>query len=165
MTLTRRTGLRRRKGLRKVSARKPLTKALDRLTKDVMLVQRGNRCLRCGSQPVQAAHIMPKGQYPHLRWRPDNVIPLCWRCHMTFWHKNPVEAGFWIVSVLGVAEMDRLRMLATGPHGKADRMATLLWLKETLRRAAGRPISAPATVGPSGDGIGPVRAKAAKDAG
>jgi hypothetical protein len=30
-----------------------------------------------------------------LRCEPLNAIPLCYGCHITWWHKSPLEAAAW----------------------------------------------------------------------
>lgn len=44
---------------------------------------------------LQVSHILPKGAYPHLRYDPINILPMCGHCHNFIWHANPVESGKW----------------------------------------------------------------------
>jgi hypothetical protein len=32
----------------------------------------------------------------HFRWDPNNAITLCYRCHLTKWHKSPLDAAEWL---------------------------------------------------------------------
>lgn len=42
----------------------------------------------------------------------DNVVALCFACHMTWWHKEPIEAGAWIKDYLNPERYKRLKMRA-----------------------------------------------------
>ncbi len=30
-----------------------------------------------------------------MQWNPRNLKSLCFRCHLLWWHKNPLEASAW----------------------------------------------------------------------
>lgn len=61
-----------------------------------LVVVRDKQCLKCGSKKIlHASHIYPKGTYKNVEFDPDNIKALCFRCHLMWWHKNPVEAGEW----------------------------------------------------------------------
>ena len=60
---------------------------------------RDKRCLRCGSlDNLQASHSIPVSHGNRLRYDGQNVITLCFHCHLSWWHKNPIEAGEWFKS-------------------------------------------------------------------
>jgi hypothetical protein len=44
---------------------------------------------------LQDNHVLPKSHYPALRWDIINHIPLCYKHHIFWWHKNPIEATEW----------------------------------------------------------------------
>jgi len=61
-----------------------------------LVVVRDKKCLKCGANKIlHASHIYPKGTYRHMEFEPDNLKALCFRCHLYWWHKNPIEAGEW----------------------------------------------------------------------
>lgn len=61
-----------------------------------LVVVRDKKCLHCGAKKIlHASHIFPKGRYKDVEWDPDNVKALCYRCHLHWWHKDPLEAGEW----------------------------------------------------------------------
>lgn len=45
---------------------------------------------------LHLSHIMPRWEYPHLEFDPDNVVLHCFSCHLKWWHKNPIEAYMWL---------------------------------------------------------------------
>lgn len=111
------------------------TKVLDLLCREIVLARDHHRCRRCGNQSspgrggaLQSAHIFPKGQYPGLRWELSNLLALCYRCHIHWWHKNPIEAREWIEFHLGTKELERLRLLAQ-TRRRTDRKALQLYLR------------------------------------
>jgi 5-methylcytosine-specific restriction endonuclease McrA len=128
----------RRARLRRVGRRGAVLQSLDALLRDIVLYRDGHRCRKCGlgKRPgrgggLQAAHIIPKGAHPALRYHLDNVILLhAYPCHLGWWHKDPVAAVAWARSVLGNAHIDRLELLAR-IHGrsKGDRAATRIYLE------------------------------------
>ena len=61
-----------------------------------LVVVRDKKCLKCGSKGIlHASHIYPKGVYKDVEFDPDNLKALCYRCHLYWWHKNPIEASDW----------------------------------------------------------------------
>lgn len=57
-------------------------------------------CQHCGKliqNPLDAhgSHILPEGAYPLMSAEVDNIILLCYRCHINWWHKHPLEASEW----------------------------------------------------------------------
>lgn len=76
-----------------------MTKAEIRELKKLLhqlVVVRDKKCLKCGNtKQIHASHIYPKGGYPHMKWMPRNLKALCFRCHLMWWHKNPIEACEW----------------------------------------------------------------------
>lgn len=50
---------------------------------------------------LQCCHIEPVGQFPALRYDPDNAFAGCYYCHMHRWHKSPRMAENFIVALIG----------------------------------------------------------------
>jgi hypothetical protein len=70
---------------------------LDGLVKRLVLARDGNACVRCGKKILlQAAHILPKGRYPRLRFETLNILTLCVYDHLFWAHKNPIEFTQWL---------------------------------------------------------------------
>ena len=40
-----------------------------------------NFCCLCGQRPVDAAHLLPKSEYPEHYTKEWNIVPLCRTCH------------------------------------------------------------------------------------
>lgn len=84
---------------------------LKRLLHEVCVARDGNKCLRCGStERLAASHIYPKGRYRKMEFDYDNVKTLCYRCHIHFFHKNPIEAHEWLEENIGKDRLDRLKL-------------------------------------------------------
>ena len=74
---------------------KPERNKLKKLLHQLVVV-RDKKCLKCGkTKNLHASHIYPKGGYPNMQWMPRNLKALCFRCHLMWWHKNPIEASEW----------------------------------------------------------------------
>lgn len=79
--------------------RKQLIAQLDLAIKQYVCLRDQSTCQHCG-KPVegkscQASHVIPRSRGFALRWHPANVKILCGYCHISWWHKNPLEAQSW----------------------------------------------------------------------
>jgi hypothetical protein len=87
------------------------------------------RCLKCRNERwLQVSHIVPKGQYPAMRHDEMNALPLCFHCHLHWWHKNPEDARVFGVMVMGQDAWDDLWLRARAIKGKPDPVAVSLHL-------------------------------------
>lgn len=60
------------------------------------LIHKRGKCEYCGkTESLQTAHIIPRTN-KHLRWNPDNAVLLCFRHHLYWAHKNPLEFAEWV---------------------------------------------------------------------
>ena len=41
----------------------------------------GNQCEICGSAVNDVHHLYPKGNFGHLRYNLNNLVPICRKCH------------------------------------------------------------------------------------
>lgn len=83
MTLTRKTPLRRETPLRanpSPKRPKPVSVVSDAQRKAV----KGHSCLVCGTEPVDPAHVIPRGLCPDLDGDPRAVVPLCRAHHIMY---------------------------------------------------------------------------------
>lgn len=79
---------------RQASKKKGRKRSMDNIV-SVFVRQRDGKCLHCGStNNLQCSHTIPR-TYLLVRYDLDNCITLCYRCHMFWWHKHPIEAGRW----------------------------------------------------------------------
>ncbi len=72
-----------------------LKKQCDVLFSKVIRLRDG-KCLKCGTtENLQCAHIASR---KHLagRWESDNALTLCYRCHIHWAHKEPIEFSEWV---------------------------------------------------------------------
>lgn len=136
--IPRTTRPRRRKPVRRQSAKHTKVKVLDALWSKVVRQRAGHKCVACGAEKnLQGAHIMPKGAYPALRHDPANGLCLCWSCHLgpKGWHKHPMQWGQWCAAYLG-GDLWRMLLLRSQTAHRPDREAIRLALEQELRGAA-----------------------------
>ena len=90
------------------------------------------KCLRCKKPHFQASHIYPKGSYRKMEFDSKNIIPLCFFCHLYWWHKHPIEAHEWIKTALKPGQLRylKLRSYATGKGSRDYIVLRLFLLKE-----------------------------------
>jgi hypothetical protein len=134
----RRTPLKRRKRIRRMSEAAIRDRDLDALCRKVVMLRDRGMCVRCwsakkirNSENIQWAHVYSR-RFKSLRWNPMNSMALCAGCHL-FWHHQPVAAAAWWVGHFGEQVDIALRYTLTR-GGKLDRMATKLWLESELKR-------------------------------
>lgn len=65
---------------------KRLRKELDTMVQQI-LVPLNPRCIVCGGQTNCMHHYIQKKQSSYLRWREENLVPICSHCH-TLHHKS-----------------------------------------------------------------------------
>jgi hypothetical protein len=93
----------------KKTKRQRLINKIDKLVRERLLNERGEFCEYCGSQKrIQAAHIFPKGKYPHLRFDLDNILLLCYHHHFFWAHSSPVDFTNWVIKRLGNRKFNKL---------------------------------------------------------
>ena len=86
---------------------------LDTLLREACFARDGYKCIRCGkTERLAPSHIYPKGRYRKMRWILDNVLTMCFGCHIHFWHKNPIEAHEWLQTAIPKERLDKLRLCA-----------------------------------------------------
>jgi 5-methylcytosine-specific restriction endonuclease McrA len=78
---------------------KSLFKKADTLVREYTRKRDENTCCRCG-KPVfgsgsHPSHNYPRGAYKSMRWIPDNILTMCFRCHRYWWHMDPINADKW----------------------------------------------------------------------
>ena len=139
----RRNPLKRKTKLKKAktTSKAKLAKRCDKLWSEIIR-KRDKVCQKCGeSKMLQASHIMPR-TYRATRWDLENGKALCWKCHFTFWHKNPLEASEWFNAKFGATRMTQLRHRANngiypdrGSTGQIE--GILAYLKEVSANVAG----------------------------
>lgn len=110
--------MKRKKAIRRKSNKRKLMQECDLLVKELVHERDGWKCVadgecgvRCAGRPVQAAHLLPKGKHPRIRWMPDNLLSLCFFHHIIWAHRDPLAfAAFVGRKYPGLEE--RLRELA-----------------------------------------------------
>lgn len=91
-----------KKTRQKTSIRGKLLSEVDALFRQYVLKDCEQICEWClRHMPVQIAHILPKGKYPRLRYHQQNILLLCYHCHLYRWHKDPMIASRFLDELKG----------------------------------------------------------------
>jgi len=84
------------------TSRTAIKKKLEILVKSYVKTRDNYTCQRCGKKleksNCHASHIFPVSKGLMWAYDPENIITLCFHCHINFWHKNPTEAYLWFVT-------------------------------------------------------------------
>ena len=121
----------KRKSKLHTSPKGKLIKKIDDLIRAELKRDRGDRCEICFRTsdnlpyPLSTFHILPKGNYPRIRFHKENLLLACWSpqyyigfCH-NIWHHNPFKRDKIekrIIELRGPDYEDRLKVLnATAP--------------------------------------------------
>lgn len=109
-------------------------KNIYKLLHEYIFLRDGEKCLRCGkNNTIALSHIYPKGRYRAMELEPDNLKPLCFSCHIAWWHKNPIEAHEWLVTAIPKKRLERLKLMAQTQY-KAPKYPELkLWLENEIK--------------------------------
>lgn len=93
-------------------------------------VRAAGSCARCGSRVnLQCAHVISR-RYRAVRWRLENAVCLCARCHIYFSHR-PLEWEVWVKERNGARQYESLKRRAlTGD----PRRELVRWLKLANRK-------------------------------
>jgi 5-methylcytosine-specific restriction endonuclease McrA len=80
---------------KKKTDRQKLIKKLDDLIRKTILDRDGHECVKCGKEStLQLSHVVGRRSMA-LRWDLKNLKTLCMRCHLYWWHKEPMESWMW----------------------------------------------------------------------
>jgi 5-methylcytosine-specific restriction endonuclease McrA len=91
----------------------------DRLFQD-WFTKENPKCEMCGNPSVCGHHFHTKGNSSRLRYEPDNMIPVCSGCHLSFHSKRSAEITSRLIAQRGIdwsnnlLEMKRDLSLRTG---------------------------------------------------
>lgn len=84
--------------MRKIT-RKGLRTKLDKLIKKYVKERDFYTCQHCGKKlegsNCHGSHVIPVSAGLLWAYDPENIITLCFHCHINWWHKNPMEASDW----------------------------------------------------------------------
>lgn len=84
---------------KKTSELRKMETELDALLSAYTVGEAGGICNWCekGNRRLFSSHVLPKGSAGRLRYEPDNLMALCYGCHLGArgWHKDPMRARDW----------------------------------------------------------------------
>lgn len=73
------------------------------------LIHKRGKCEYCGATTsLQTAHIVPRTN-KNLRWNTDNAVLLCYRHHIHWAHKNPLEFVDWVKTYMPIQYLFLMR--------------------------------------------------------
>jgi len=118
------------KKVTKTSLKRKLDKEVSRI------VRARGVCARCGrgaeAVTLQCSHIIGR---THLgtRWSLDNCFALCIKCHLYWWHREPLQAAEWAKEYLGELKYNELLRQATAiKQWTVDELQELLKLLKEM---------------------------------
>ncbi len=106
---------------------------LDKLTRQLAIKLANGRCEHCHSERVlQANHIIPRTVLG-LRWDVTNIVILCRKCHLYWWHKDIIGAYEWIKNIRDLNWLKRRRAIIENRKGNPDLKMIKIYLEQQLR--------------------------------
>lgn len=108
---------------------------LKDLLRKIVIARDRELCYRCGKRyDLQMSHIYSVGAHKKMEYDEDNLKLLCVRCHLYWWHKNPIDAKEWIESKLSKTRWQRLKLKAmANDHTPFDYKLLKLYLETKLK--------------------------------
>lgn len=79
---------------RKKTERQKLIKKLDDIVREIIKDRDRGICQKCGNAGNHVSHVYSRKNLT-LRWDLNNLKLLCTRCHLYWWHKEPIDASMW----------------------------------------------------------------------
>ena len=114
--------------------RQKIIKILDRLASEVAYQRAGNQCEKCGRSAKSAHHIFSR-RYVSTRWNPDNLLNICYPCHIHWFHSRIEEARDWLIQRMGEKKYNLLKIQVLSRHkGKSDYKLIKLDLENELKK-------------------------------
>jgi hypothetical protein len=112
--------------------RKKLIQELDRLCSQITRINWRRKCATCGKAGTQAHHYFGKKACSSLRWTEDNLVWLCFYCHIVRIHREGLvePARYALINKIGIDRFNGLYLEAFKPQKKS--VPDLLELKERL---------------------------------
>lgn len=109
---------------------------IKKLIREYVFLRDGEACLYChrSDSTLAISHIYNVGSHKNMEFEVDNVKPLCYQCHIHWWHRDIGPAWEWINSVLPKARLDRLKLLSQMSHTAPKYPELKLWLENEIKR-------------------------------
>ena len=80
--------------------RRKLKDKLEKIVKKIIKERDEYTCQKCGKivqgSNCHASHIIPVSRSGRLEFDIVNIKVLCMRCHLYWYHRNPIEAAEWV---------------------------------------------------------------------
>lgn len=99
---------------------KPEHKKLWAETRNKTIKRDGYKCAVCDATKnkkgkrivLHLSHLFPRSLYRFLTYDIDNVVMMCYKCHLKFWHISPIDAYKWYIKHVPYARRKRLEKKA-----------------------------------------------------
>ncbi len=122
--------------IKKRKVKTPLQKMHDKcwaVAKKVIYLRDHGQCQHCfkrvEKQNAHTSHVLPKSTHGALKYVSLNLKLLCFHCHRSWWHYNPVEAGEWFRQTFP----ERWEIIKEIPRLKSYRVDVLQEILEELQ--------------------------------
>lgn len=95
----------------KIPSRKRLVSELDTLNSANCCIGQNGVCMMCGKAGTQAHHFFGKKAHGSVRWEQDNMMWLCFYCHIIRIHRGgeAEEARDKLIEKIGKERFDKLK--------------------------------------------------------
>mgnify|MGYP001558060187 CR=1 FL=1 len=124
------------------TSKKAAVRRLDAEFRKLIMQRDGWTCQKCGkaypegSRGIQVSHFYTKGQHEWMRYDPDDACAMCFRCHLIWWHYEPLEAAVWLKGYLGDEKYEALwRKAQSSPKIAATHAAVARRTRETVENS------------------------------
>ncbi len=85
---------------KKKTDRQKLIKICDTLASQIIRVRDKGKCRKCGSSTNSCHHLFSR-RYLNTRWDEENLMLLCYPCHLFYAHSRIEEFRDWIIAWMG----------------------------------------------------------------
>ena len=89
------------------SEKQKLIEKADKLISKKVRDNYNDRCVKCGGKATAVHHIESR-IHMNTRFDEDNLISVCFPCHIHFFHGKPAESMRWLKDWFGVKFINRL---------------------------------------------------------
>jgi 5-methylcytosine-specific restriction endonuclease McrA len=87
-------------------------------------------CEMCGRPSVCGHHFHTKGNSSRLRYEPDNMIPVCSACHLSFHSKRSAEITSRLIAKRGIEWSNKLLEMKRDLSVKTDTIGNYKYIIE-----------------------------------
>ena len=124
------TFFKEKKGKKKTKSVSYYRNRADRVFQD-WFTKENPKCEMCGNESVCGHHFHTKGNSSRLRYEPDNMIPVCSGCHLSFHSKRSAEITSRLIAQRGIDWSNNLLVMK---RDLSLRAGTLTYYKSIIEK-------------------------------